>query len=68
MTERDLRLDDVWAADEMALCSSVAGVLPVVALDGRPIGAGKPGPRTMALREVRESWIDRFSLEGARAR
>ena len=66
MVERDLRLEDVWAADEMALCSSIAGVVPIVALDGRPVGNGKPGPRTLALREVRESWIDRVSREGAR--
>jgi branched-chain amino acid aminotransferase len=66
MTEQDLRLDDVWAADEMAACSSIAGILPIVALDGRPIGNGKPGPRTTALRQVRESWIDEVSREGAR--
>jgi branched-subunit amino acid aminotransferase/4-amino-4-deoxychorismate lyase len=66
MTERDLRLDDVWAADEMAVCSSIAGILPIVALDGRPVGGGRPGPRTMALRQVRESWIDAVSRESAR--
>jgi branched-chain amino acid aminotransferase len=68
MVERDLRPDDVWAADEMAVCSSIAGVVPIVALDGRPVGDGKPGPRTMALRQVRESWIDGVSIEGARQR
>jgi branched-subunit amino acid aminotransferase/4-amino-4-deoxychorismate lyase len=66
MAERDLRLDDVWAADEMAACSSIAGVVPIVSLDGRAIGSGKPGPLTMALRQVREDWIDGVSLEGVR--
>jgi branched-chain amino acid aminotransferase len=68
MVQRDLRLDDVFAADEMAICASIGGVIPVTSLDGRPIGTGKPGPRTMALREARERWIDEVSIEGARAR
>jgi hypothetical protein len=40
----------------------------MTSLDGRPIGDGRPGPRTIALRRARESWIDSISIEGARAR
>jgi branched-chain amino acid aminotransferase len=68
MVQRDLRLDDVFAADEMAICASINGVLPVVRLDGRAIGDGKPGPRTIAMRQARERYIDEASIEGARAR
>ncbi|MGD0249185.1 MAG: aminotransferase class IV, partial [Candidatus Limnocylindrales bacterium] len=68
MVEHDLRLDDLFEADEAALCSSIAGIVALVSLDGRRIGSGAPGPRTIAMREARESWIDRVSLEGARAR
>jgi branched-chain amino acid aminotransferase len=68
MVERDLRLEDVFAADEMATCASIGGVIPVTSLDGRPIGDGKPGPRTIAMREARERWIDEVSIAGARAR
>ena len=68
MVEQDLRLDDVFAADEAAICSSIAGIVPVVALDGRPIGTGKPGPRIMALRSAREDWIDAHSMEVATGR
>jgi branched-subunit amino acid aminotransferase/4-amino-4-deoxychorismate lyase len=67
MVERDVRLEDVLAADEMAACSSIAGVVPITSLDGHQIGGGKPGPRTMALRQARESWIDRLSIEATRA-
>jgi branched-chain amino acid aminotransferase len=67
MVEQDLRLDDLFEADEAALCSSIAGILPFVSLDGRPIANGVPGPRTIAMRTARESWIDRSSLEGAGA-
>ncbi len=60
--ERDLRQDDLVAADEAFLSSSLAGIVPLVAFDGRPIGAGHPGPRTIALRAARERWIDDASL------
>jgi branched-chain amino acid aminotransferase len=68
MVQRDLQLDEVYAADEVAVCASIGGVLPVTSLNGRAIGNGLPGPRTIAMREARESWIDRVSLEGAQAR
>ena len=68
MVQRDLRLEDVFAAQEMAVCASIGGVIPVTSLDGRQIGDGRPGPRTIAMREARESWIDQVSIEGARAR
>jgi branched-subunit amino acid aminotransferase/4-amino-4-deoxychorismate lyase len=68
MVERDLRLEDLLEADEAAVCSSIGGVIPFVSLDGRPIGGGTPGPRTIAMRAARESWIDALSLRGATAR
>jgi D-alanine transaminase len=37
------------AADEAFTASSVREVLPIVAVDGRPLGAGRPGPVTRAL-------------------
>ena len=43
---------DLRSADEALLTSSVRGLLPVVRVDGQPIGDGKPGPitrRVMAL-------------------
>jgi branched-subunit amino acid aminotransferase/4-amino-4-deoxychorismate lyase len=68
MVQRDLQLDEVYEADEVAVCASIGGVLPVTSLNGRAIGNGRPGPRTIVMRESRESWIDRISLEGAQAR
>lgn len=68
VVERDVPLDDVFEADEAAVCSSIGGVLPMVSLDGRPIGTGKPGPRTIAMRAARERFIDEVSLAGSRAR
>ncbi len=44
--QRDLRYDEVLAADEVFLTSTTKEVLPIVRLDGQPIGDGKPGPVT----------------------
>jgi branched-chain amino acid aminotransferase len=49
--------EDVLAADEALLCSSVAGFQPLVALDGTPIAGGVPGPWAARLRAAREAWI-----------
>ena len=35
---------EVRSADELWLTSSTREVLPIVSLDGRPVGTGKPGP------------------------
>jgi D-alanine transaminase len=41
---RDIREEEVRAADELWMTSSTKEVLPIVTLDGKPVGAGKPGP------------------------
>ncbi len=42
-------LHDVYNADECFLTGTGAEVVPVVSLDGRPIGDGSPGPMTRRL-------------------
>jgi branched-chain amino acid aminotransferase len=42
---------DIYAADECFLTGTAAEVVPVVKIDGRLIGTGKPGPLTKQLRE-----------------
>lgn len=42
---------DVYIADECFLTGSAAEVIPVVKVDSRPIGDGKPGKLTAQLRE-----------------
>ena len=41
---REIAEDEVRGADELWLTSSSKEVLAVTALDGRPVGNGKPGP------------------------
>jgi branched-chain amino acid aminotransferase len=42
---------DVYIADEVFLTGSAAEVIPVVEIDSRTIGTGKPGPLTKKLTE-----------------
>jgi len=46
--------DDLFVADEAFLASSVAGIVPITSVDGRPIGAGTPGVWSLRLRALRE--------------
>jgi D-alanine transaminase len=54
--ERRFSLDELFAADEALLTSTTAPLLPVVRVDGRPIGDGTPGP--MATRLAALVWND----------
>lgn len=49
--EVTLQRHDIYIADECFLTGTAAEVIPVVKLDGRPIGNGVPGPVTRKLLE-----------------
>lgn len=40
---------DLYNADEAFFCSTAGGIIPIVAVDGRKIGSGKPGEITQKL-------------------
>ena len=46
------QIAEALAADEAMLTSASNFVLPVVAIDGKPIGTGTPGPVARRLREI----------------
>ncbi|MGH7267435.1 MAG: aminotransferase class IV [Candidatus Rokuibacteriota bacterium] len=50
--EDDLTPDDLRSADEAFLSSTAGGIMPVARIDGRPLGAGTPGPMSMRLRAL----------------
>ena len=54
---------DIWCADECFLTGSGAEVIPVVKLDGRVIGDGKPGAITQ---RVLTAFRQRVLVEGTR--
>ncbi len=49
--ERAFSLEELLRADEAFYTGAAAFVVPAVRIDDRPIGDGKPGPITRALRE-----------------
>ncbi|PTY07332.1 branched-chain-amino-acid transaminase [Opitutaceae bacterium EW11] len=61
--EADMTRYDVFNADEAFLTGTAAEVIPVVKLDGREIGTGKPGKITQ---RVLESFRRRVLTEGTR--
>jgi branched-chain amino acid aminotransferase len=61
--EADLTRYDLWCADECFLSGTGAEVIPVVKLDGREIGSGRPGPATA---RVAEAFHRRTRVEGVR--
>ena len=50
-TKSTLTLYDLYTADEVFITGTGAEVMPVVEIDGRMIGDGKPGPLTSTLIE-----------------
>jgi D-alanine transaminase len=49
MVEKELKLSQLYSADELFLTGTTVEVLPVVRLDGKPIGTGRPGEKTLFL-------------------
>jgi branched-chain amino acid aminotransferase len=49
--EGQLTADDLRRATEVLVTSTAGGIMPVTALDGRPVGTGVPGPLTRRLRD-----------------
>jgi branched-chain amino acid aminotransferase len=56
--ERDFSLFDVYSAAEAFVTGTFAGVVPVIQVDGRTIGAGTRGPMTVRLQERYRDFID----------
>jgi branched-chain amino acid aminotransferase len=50
--ESTLRDDDLYGADEAFLTSTTREAVPIVTVDDRTIGSGKPGPVTLKLLEA----------------
>ena len=55
---RPISRDEVASADELMISSATREVLPVVELDGKPVGGGKPGPVYRRLRQAYDAQID----------
>jgi len=63
LVESRLTRYDLWIADEVFLTGTAAEVVPVISVDGRVIGDGRPGPVTGRFLEV---FRRRVTTEGTR--
>lgn len=50
--QRNFSLEEAYRAEEAFVTSATALVMPVVSIDGRPIGDSKPGPVSRRLRQI----------------
>ena len=50
--ERSIDRTEVYQADEAFLCGTGVQVAPIVEVDGRPVGSGKPGAVALAMQEA----------------
>lgn len=51
--------DEMMSADEIFLAGTTSDVMPIVTVNGHPIGSGRPGPITMRLFEAFRAHMDR---------
>ena len=66
VSERSVLPAELVSAEEIFLSSSVRGVVPVVRLDGRTVGAGVRGPVTERVHRMFEAAADAEAEAGAR--
>ena len=55
---------EIDRAEEMFLTSTTREVVPVVKVDGKLVGTGKPGPVTLNLLRAYRSAVERLAAEG----
>jgi branched-chain amino acid aminotransferase len=50
--ERDIPREYLYLCDELFMCGTAAEITPIRSVDGKPIGAGKPGPVTGKIQKL----------------
>ena len=55
--EKGIPQKRLFDASELFLSGTTTEIMPVVTVDGKPIGDGKPGPVTSRLRTLYKKWV-----------
>lgn len=63
--EARITLDEFFRVDEAFLSGTTIEVLPIVSVDGHPIGNGRPGPVAGRLQSAFRGAVDRWLAPGA---
>jgi D-alanine transaminase len=53
--EEPIPFAQLFSAEEVFVCGSTTDVTPVVSIDGKTVGTGKPGPMTVQIRDAFEA-------------
>jgi branched-chain amino acid aminotransferase len=53
----DYTLAEVYSADEGFVTGTLSGITPVVRIDGKTIGTGKPGPVTAQIAQLYDTYL-----------
>jgi D-alanine transaminase len=61
VTVRRIGIDELRTADEVWISAATRDVMPVTRIDGRPVGAGKPGPLWKRMNESFETLRERLA-------
>ncbi|MBI3932783.1 MAG: aminotransferase class IV [Acidobacteria bacterium] len=59
--EETLRVPDLLSADEAFVTSTLKEAAPIRTIDGRPVGAGRPGPVTLKILQAFREYAPRHS-------
>jgi branched-chain amino acid aminotransferase len=52
IVERDIPREYLYLCDELFMCGTAAEITPIRSVDGRQVGAGKPGPVTRRMQDL----------------
>lgn len=52
VVERDIPREYLYLCDELFMCGTAAEITPIRSVDGKPVGAGKPGPVTGKIQKL----------------
>jgi branched-chain amino acid aminotransferase len=52
VVERDMPREYLYLCDELFMCGTAAEITPIRSVDGKAVGAGKPGPVTRRMQEL----------------
>jgi branched-chain amino acid aminotransferase len=55
IARREIDRTELYVADELFLCGTLAEILPITSIDRLPVGAGTPGPLTRRLQALYDS-------------
>lgn len=55
LVENAVTRDELLRATELFVCGTTTDISPVISLDGKPVGAGTPGPLTKRLQALLEA-------------